>query len=204
MRIAGITRDSYVNGPGRRNVLHVQGCTIGCPGCFNKHTWPESGGEEISRLDAASALLAGNPDGVTISGGEPMEQWLDIKLMIKSMLTLNRGPSDEFKELSVVIFTGWTKERLEKSGYLEDMRMPYFMNETLVSMVISGPYVEKLACNKPLISSSNQEIIYINPAYEQTDLTNLPRVEVSCGEDGLVKITGLPDKSTLDELRRVQ
>lgn len=32
MRIAGITKDSYVNGPGRRNVLHVQGCTIGCPG----------------------------------------------------------------------------------------------------------------------------------------------------------------------------
>ena len=195
MRISSITKNSYANGPGRRNVLHVQGCTIGCPGCFNKHTWPESGGEEISRLDAANALLTGNPDGVTISGGEPMEQWLDIKLMIKSMLVMRPA-------LSVILFTGWTKARIEKAGFLDDMKMPFYLNETLVSMVISGPYVEKLACSdRPLISSSNQEIIYVNPAYEQVDLNTIPRVEVSCGPDGTIQISGLPDSSTLGAIK---
>ena len=192
MRIAGITKDSYVNGPGRRNVLHVQGCTIACPGCFNKHTWGKRGGREISYLVAARELMRGEPEGITISGGEPMEQWPDVKKTIEELLVRKPG-------LSVVIFTGWTKDQLEESGYLSEMEAPYYMNSSRVSLVISGPFIEELACNEPLISSSNQELIYTNPAYERENLTEIPRVEVHC-EDGLVKISGLPDGNVLSAL----
>ena len=146
-------------------------------------------------LEVATELLSGTPDGVTISGGEPMEQWEDVQKLIKEMLV--RRPA-----LSVVIFTGWTRSRLEKSGYLDDMRESFYLNETLVSMLVSGPYIEKLACSDtPLISSSNQEIIYVNPACKQIDLTNIPRVEVSCGPDGTIQISGLPDSSTLGAIK---
>lgn len=195
MRISSITKNSYANGPGRRNVLHVQGCGLACPGCFNKHTWAKKGGRETTVSEVATELLADTPDGITISGGEPMEQWEDVQNLIKEMLVVR-------PTLSVIIFTGWTKNRLEKSGYLDDMRDSYYLNETLVSMLVSGPYVEKLACSdRPLISSSNQEIIYVNPAYEQVDLNTIPRVEVSCGPDGTIQISGLPDSSTLGAIK---
>jgi anaerobic ribonucleoside-triphosphate reductase activating protein len=192
MRISGITKSSYVNGPGRRNILHVQGCTIGCPGCFNKHTWPKAGGEEISPQKAAALLLEDHPHGITISGGEPMEQWDSVRDTIEECLVRDPG-------LSVIIFTGWTRKQLEKEGRIIEMSKPYYQNKSMISMVISGPYIEKLACNKPMISSSNQEIIYTNPAYEQVELSNLPKVEVHC-ENGLIKITGLPDGATLEAL----
>ncbi len=198
MRISGITKNSYVNGPGRRNVLHVQGCTIGCPGCFNKHTWPKAGGEEISPQEAAEALMDGQPEGITISGGEPMEQWGSVRDTIEECIIRRPG-------LSVIIFTGWTRKQLEKEGRIMEMSRPCYLNNSLTTMVISGPYIEKLACNKPLISSSNQEIIYTNPEYEkeakQVDLSNLPKVEVHCG-NGLVKITGLPNAATLEALTK--
>ncbi|MGD0006352.1 MAG: 4Fe-4S cluster-binding domain-containing protein, partial [Anaerolineaceae bacterium] len=31
---------SLVNGPGKRSVVWVQGCTLNCPGCFNPQTHP--------------------------------------------------------------------------------------------------------------------------------------------------------------------
>jgi anaerobic ribonucleoside-triphosphate reductase activating protein len=39
---------SYANGPGRRAVLWVQGCTLGCPGCFNPETHRNRGGEQVT------------------------------------------------------------------------------------------------------------------------------------------------------------
>jgi len=200
MRIAGITKGSYVNGPGRRNILHVQGCTIGCPGCFNKETWPKGGGTEIDPAEAAIELLKGNPDGISISGGEPMEQWESVRKVLQICLMIQ--PS-----LSTLIFTGWTREQLERSGRLREMSEPYDTNEkdALVDLVIAGPYIEKLACKYSFISSTNQEIIRpisidTNTAKEREELDDLPIVEVHC-EDGQVKILGFPDTPILEALK---
>ena len=192
INVAALAQDSLVNGPGRRNVLHVQGCSVGCPGCFNKHTWPKAGGTETSAEEVVRLLLEWEPDGITISGGEPMEQWESLRHILKEVH--KRKPA-----IDVIIFTGWSKNRLKKEGRLEEMSKPFYQSKTLVNMVIAGPYVEELACVKPLISSSNQEIIYINPDCERVDLSKLPRVAVDCGPSGFV-ITGLPDKETLEAL----
>jgi len=36
---------SLVNGPGKRAVVWVQGCTLGCPGCFNPQTHSVAAGK---------------------------------------------------------------------------------------------------------------------------------------------------------------
>ena len=57
---------SRANGPGERAVIWVQGCTIGCPGCYNAFTHPheakrimalESLAEWINSIDDINNLL---------------------------------------------------------------------------------------------------------------------------------------------------
>ena len=75
MRIAGTVSESIVDGPGLRLTVFTQGCPHRCPGCHNPQTHDPAGGRE----ETTTALLArytADPllDGLTLSGGEPMEQ----------------------------------------------------------------------------------------------------------------------------------
>lgn len=73
MRLAGILRDSIVDGEGIRDVIFFQGCEHHCPGCHNTQTWQLDGGMEISTGAIANALKNSTND-VTISGGDPLLQ----------------------------------------------------------------------------------------------------------------------------------
>ena len=75
IRLAGVVRESIVDGPGIRFTVFVQGCPHHCPGCHNPQTHDPEGG-----YDCAPQRLLEEIDrdplvrGVTLSGGEPMEQ----------------------------------------------------------------------------------------------------------------------------------
>ncbi|RME55891.1 MAG: 4Fe-4S cluster-binding domain-containing protein, partial [Deltaproteobacteria bacterium] len=58
LRIADFLPCSEVNGPGRRAVVWVQGCSLGCPGCFNPHTHSKGGGRTIAIEVLAQRILA--------------------------------------------------------------------------------------------------------------------------------------------------
>ncbi len=81
---------SRANGPGLRAVVFFQGCTLGCPGCWNPETHHFRGMEvtvdavvkELLRASAEQAL-----EGVTFSGGEPMQQ---ADSLLALMQTLRR------------------------------------------------------------------------------------------------------------------
>ena len=106
MRIAGFTPESMVDGPGLRAVLFTQGCPHQCRGCQNKHTWPLTGGQELS-LREVIALIEKNitplHKGITLSGGEPMLQ--------APALSLIAG----YFGLHLVTYTGFTIEQLLES-----------------------------------------------------------------------------------------
>ena len=64
-------------GPGRRLGVWVQGCPLACPGCMSRHTWDPEGGRELTVAAVEAAwrdALAAGAEGVTVSGGEPLEQ----------------------------------------------------------------------------------------------------------------------------------
>src|SRR3989442_11694395 len=74
LRIHGFEPASAANGPGTRAVVWVQGCTLGCPGCFNPSTHPRAGVEStVDDLFARIAGLGAGIEGVTITGGEPLQ-----------------------------------------------------------------------------------------------------------------------------------
>ena len=104
IRIAGVVRESIVDGPGFRFTVFCQGCPHNCEGCHNQATHDFSGGYDcdISRILES---IDKNPllDGVTFSGGEPMcqaEAFCSLAAEVKK------------RNLNIVTYTGYTYEEL--------------------------------------------------------------------------------------------
>ena len=76
MRVAGIVKNSVVNGIGIRDVLFLQGCKHHCKGCHNPTTWNLDGGKEQT-IDYLINQFKDSTNDMTISGGEPLLQFQD-------------------------------------------------------------------------------------------------------------------------------
>ncbi|MCL2839435.1 MAG: pyruvate formate-lyase-activating protein [Defluviitaleaceae bacterium] len=69
-----------VDGPGIRYVIFFAGCTLRCKYCHNPDTWVASRGTRMSVEELINEIVkyknhyVRSGGGVTISGGEPMEQ----------------------------------------------------------------------------------------------------------------------------------
>ena len=68
-----IYHHSTVDGPGRRSVVQVVGCSIRCAGCYVPETHERSNGKltSIEKVVEEIDKKSGEHDGVTILGGEP-------------------------------------------------------------------------------------------------------------------------------------
>ena len=148
-RIAGISKESIVDGPGLRMTVFFQGCLHRCPGCHNPQTQSITGGHCLAVDDILREFNA-NPmlKGITLSGGEPLNQPRPASEIAKAVVAMGKD---------VVVYTGWTWEEIismsEASLYVEEL----IKNTTLL---IDGKYVEKLrSLELRFRGSSNQRII---------------------------------------------
>lgn len=66
LRIAGIVKESIVDGPGIRLVVFAQGCKHNCPGCHNPETHSFDGGKLVD-IEFIMESIHKNPllDGIT-------------------------------------------------------------------------------------------------------------------------------------------
>ena len=95
--------NEHLYGPGKRLLIYLKGCSIHCEGCINPHLWSFEGGTPLSSNQVIKMLDEDNLDGVTLHGGEPLDQadgLLEIVRDIKS------------KGKTVILFTGYTKKEL--------------------------------------------------------------------------------------------
>ena len=60
LRIAGVVKESIVDGPGIRFTVFCQGCPHACPGCHNTQTHDFDGGFEC-KIDKIVAAIDDNP-----------------------------------------------------------------------------------------------------------------------------------------------
>lgn len=104
LRIAGIIKESIVDGPGIRLVVFTQGCRHRCPGCHNPHTHSFEGGTLVE-IKSILEQIRRNPllDGVTFSGGDPFEQAEAVAELAMEIQRLG---------LNVITYTGYTYEHL--------------------------------------------------------------------------------------------
>ena len=58
LRVSNIVDRTRIYGPGWRTAIWVQGCTLGCQGCWNVEMWPHEGGTLWSHDDLLQHLLS--------------------------------------------------------------------------------------------------------------------------------------------------
>lgn len=155
IRIAGITEDSIVDGPGLRLTVFVQGCPHHCPGCHNPETWDQFGGrymdtqEIIKKMDSNPLL-----DGITLSGGEPLLQQKACTVLAKAAHELG---------LNVWCYTGYTWEVIDHVlGYGD---LPILDH---IDVLVDGPYIEsQRTLELPWRGSKNQRLIDVQESLRQ-------------------------------------
>ena len=145
IRIAGLTEDSIVDGPGFRLTVFTQGCVHACEGCHNPETHDPKGGREAS-VDEIVAEMLKNPltDGLTLSGGEPFLQARDCALIAKAAREAG---------LNVWSYSGYVFEELVRDEEkLELLR--------LCDVLVDGPFIlEEKTLNLLWRGSGNQRLI---------------------------------------------
>lgn len=168
---------SLSNGPGIRAVVWVQGCTLGCPGCFNPETHAHEGEwVEVEELAAQIVDLGATIEGITISGGEPLQQ-------LPALLDLLRAIKKK-TSLSVLVFTGFQWEELKRIKDTEEfLRM--------IDVLIAGRYEANLRVARGLIGSSNKTAHFLTDRYSIQALDETPEAEVTILPDGQVVLSGI-------------
>ena len=146
---------SRANGPGVRAVIWVQGCTIGCPGCYNAFTHPHEKRTLVTPEAIAKwvSSLEGI-EGVSFSGGEPFEQAKAVRLVIEQVK--QRNPY-----LTFFSYTGYHLETLENS---DDENVIGLLSE--LDMISAGPYIHSERQTDLLWrGSTNQQLHYLSDVY---------------------------------------
>lgn len=164
---------SRANGPGARFVVWLQGCTLGCAGCFNPATHA-SGGTRMS-VDELVALVPANVEGVSLSGGEPLQQAAAIVPLLDAVRA--RG-------LTSLAFSGYTREEIGALPSGPDVL-------ARLDVLIDGRYVaaERLATG--LRGSANQRILLLTERYSLADIEATPTGEIRISPSGEVVLTGV-------------
>ena len=149
LRVAGIVQESYVDGPGIRMAVFVQGCNHCCSGCQNPHTWDYNSGTDIKIGKIIDDFIS-NPllNGITFTGGEPMDK-CDVLYQIAHVIKLF--------EKSVWCYTGYTYEELIERAK-NDLNLYSFLRN--IDVLVDGPFIlDKKDLNLTFRGSSNQRII---------------------------------------------
>lgn len=131
---------SFVNGPGIRTLIFLQGCSRHCIGCHNPSTWSQEGGKEYEVDDLAMIIKTNCTNRkITITGGEPLEQKAALALLLQ-----------ELEEFDICLYTGYE---------LEDVPRDIMRHLTYLK---TGRYIaSEHTTTMPFIGSTNQRFIKI-------------------------------------------
>jgi anaerobic ribonucleoside-triphosphate reductase activating protein len=116
LRVSQVLGPITALGPGRRLGVWVQGCPLACTGCMSRHTWDPAGGHgvDVERLLGLwSGALAEGYDGLTVSGGEPLEQPAALGALLAGAdrLRVDAGRP----EADLLVYTGWEDAEIAAS-----------------------------------------------------------------------------------------
>ena len=150
MQIERVVFPIHTLGPGKRIVIWTNGCSKRCPGCMSPELLPQRPDKDMplpQLLSVLHELIKNNHvDGITISGGEPIEQAQELVNLISNISV--HCPD-------ILIYSGKTLDEIEKA-------LPNNYYDALIkhtAVLIDGEYIEALNdCKSTLTGSTNQVI----------------------------------------------
>lgn len=168
-----------------------------CIGCWNPKLWDVSGGTEYDPQYLADQIFAHcvpGTEGLTVSGGEPFQQAVSLKLLLREVKA--RRP-----DWSIGVFTGYTHRELADGNYQpmpDSVGYPEFNKELWrqikenLDFAICGRF-DRAKPTGPgaLVSSENQRIELFSMRYTMQDFQPL-QVEFSIDDTGLTQVSGFP------------
>lgn len=95
--------NEHLYGPGKRLLIYLKGCSLHCERCINPHLWSFDGGKPLSSKKIINTLKENDLDGVTLHGGEPLDQADNLLQIIRDIKSIGK---------TVILFTGYTKKEL--------------------------------------------------------------------------------------------
>ncbi len=176
LNISAVQEANYINGPGCRFVVWVQGCHLGCPGCWNRHTWSFAPKIRMSADGVFAAIAAvSDLDGVTFTGGEPF-------LQPRALAYLARRIKSELN-LSLQIFTGFELHELKGRAQKELL--------SLADIVVAGRY-------NPALPDNGQKVHEFGGARWEFNNSDV-EAEISPGGD--IILTGYPPDGLIADIK---
>jgi anaerobic ribonucleoside-triphosphate reductase activating protein len=179
----------YNLGEGKRIGIWVQGCTLECKGCVNKTLWSSKGGKSISVVDVFNwvASIQNNFDGITVSGGEPFQQYEQLISFLHLVKTKTN--------LTVYCFSGYYLHELE-----EKFRDRLFLK--YIDFLVDGRYIEEQHENTNIKGSVNQSVFQIidEVPVKQNNISASRKWSVNISNDNRIYMTGVPKKNDLKKL----
>jgi len=164
MNYAQIRKYDTANGPGIRTSLFVSGCTHNCPGCFNAsymkfnygNSWTQAVEDEF-----ITHLHEPHIKGVTILGGEPMDQIHDDVLAnLLQRIKVETGKN-------IWLYSGYTFEQITANAKRREILEQ-------CDALVDGLFVAELKNLKlKFKGSSNQRIIDVQKSLASSEVVLL-------------------------------
>lgn len=146
MNYAKIQKMDIANGLGIRTVIYFCGCNFHCHNCQNKELWNFKYGkifDNNAKIELFKALSNEHIKGLSILGGEPLQQGKELFYLIKEV-------KENFPDKDIWLWTGY---------YLSELNDEQKEIINLCDYIVDGRYEEnKRDLTLNFRGSSNQTI----------------------------------------------
>ena len=180
-------------GPGTRVGLWLQGCHRHCNGCIAQKTWDFSEDRAIPLSQLIPSLCAfwentgEKPDGLTISGGEPIDQYEPLCLLLTGLRA--HGLSD------ILLYTGY---RLEEVQHYYPNILP------LLTAIVDAPFEQGNPSSAVWSGSQNQNLFVLDPnhsgRYLEWEKKNKGELQLVQDKNGEHHLIGIPHQTDVPML----
>ncbi|MCD4817168.1 MAG: radical SAM protein [Candidatus Cloacimonetes bacterium] len=181
----------YNLGSGKRIGIWVQGCSLHCVDCLSPSLWAFDNGKNVKVENLLNSIIdvADFFDGITISGGEPFEQYESL-IAFCSFIKMKT-------KLTIFCFSGYIlKEIKEKHADLLFMKYLDFL--------LDGRYIREKHENLNSRGSNNQNLYHFvdGNAILQKNNSFSKRWSLSV-KDNQVFMSGIPKENELNKIKKI-
>ena len=183
---------------GDRFIIYFQGCDRRCKNCFAEETQPKNKNGFYIEIDEIINQINNekNIQGVTISGGEPFLQYVELECLVNEI-------KNSTKELDIMVYSGNSLKELKEDNRDE---IKNILNK--IDILIDGAYIEEENSGTALKGSDNQEIHVLSEQgiklKKFIEEQKNRKIEIIANINGGISIIGIPPKDKVEALKKIE